>query len=78
MKGLNQKDKAIINLVKSLVGDVKIVKSKANYQIVFNSGRDNDYIAAVERAVRGRAGETKFLSFESEKCRYVITLEYGE
>ena len=76
MKRLNQSDKNLINMVKSLVGKVDIVKSKECYQIVFNSNREAEYLDAVERAVRGRIGK-KFLSFEREKNRFVISIDYG-
>lgn len=76
MKRLNQSDKGLINMVKSLVGKVEIVKTKKCYQIVFNSNKNAEYIDAVERAVRGRIGE-KFLTFEKENNRYVISIEYG-
>ena len=76
MKRLNQSDKGLINMVKSLVGKVEIVKTKECYQIVFYSNKDAEYLDAVERAVRGRIGE-KFLTFEREKNRCVINIDYG-
>ena len=76
MKRLNQSDKGLINMVKSLVGKVEIVKTKECYQIVFYSNKDAEYLDAVERAVRGRIGE-KFLTCEREKNRCVISIDYG-